>query len=33
MMRQFLDVLTDAELTQMARLVTSMVERTRSRTA
>ena len=31
MMRQFLDVLTDAELAQMAQLVTSMVERTRSR--
>jgi DNA-binding MarR family transcriptional regulator len=33
MMRQYLDVLTDAELTQMARLVTAMTERTRSRTA
>lgn len=33
MMRQFLGVLTDAELAEMARLVTTMVERTRSRTA
>ncbi|MGD0248418.1 MAG: MarR family transcriptional regulator [Candidatus Limnocylindrales bacterium] len=31
-MRQFLGVLTDAELAEMARLVTAMVERTRSRT-
>jgi DNA-binding MarR family transcriptional regulator len=32
MMRQFLGVLTDAELAEMARLVTAMVERTRSGT-
>lgn len=33
MMRQFLEVFTDAELAEMARLITTMVERTRSRTA
>jgi DNA-binding MarR family transcriptional regulator len=33
MMRQYLAVLSDAELSQMARLIDTMIERTRSRPA